>query len=84
MKKLMFIFAVPFLAGVVWFLSANNQSQFSDVALANIEAIASGEDAGGVPCFSIYDEYAAGIFVRCGICNYEDGRPLTEVTGMCY
>ena len=74
--KTIFVLALfIMLSGVLLFAKNQKQSDFSDIALANIEAIASGEETHGqAKCYSSYDPEKAGVTLRCVTCDYVDGR----------
>lgn len=84
-KKLFFAFMLSVVMAGAWFVVENQtQPKLSDVALANIEALASGEGTHGESsCWSNYDPGMNGVFLRCVTCDFVDGAPKGDPSGIC-
>ena len=88
MKRHLFqlLAGVTVMLSTVVFLSSGNNKTLSDLALANIEAIASGEPDDKVGCCSSIKFQPGGLVVYCADCtiwkDYIDGTSGTG-SGMC-
>lgn len=76
-----------FVIVLSFFHFSGNSSAFSDLALANIEAIADGEGGGTSSCYSWVIEKEGGRVVYCLDCadleNYVAGAPYAQPDGQC-
>lgn len=86
-KKIIFGSAIGlFVIALSFFHYRANASALSDLALANIEAIADGEGGGTSSCYS-FVEKEGGRVVYCPDCadmeNYIAGSPSVQPDGQC-
>lgn len=87
-KKLLFGISFGFFIPAMSFFYFNtNTGTISDLALDNIEAIASEEGSGTSSCYSWIVEHLGGRVVYCSGCedmeNYIAGYPESQPDGEC-
>lgn len=84
-KKLFFALMLSVVMAGAWFVVENQtQPKLSDVALANIEALASGEGGSSAPCYTSLEESDKIFSLVCGLCEYAWGKPVEDApTGNC-
>lgn len=90
MKKTMKVAFVVAVAAVIGYNVYENQKAdtMSDIMLANVEALASGENTQGQnQCYQVYTPadwfHADQIFVDCYTCTQKKGRKF-DVSRTCY
>ncbi|RNC63289.1 NVEALA domain-containing protein [Proteiniphilum sp. X52] len=85
-KILSGLFALALLAtaGFGVHKSMNSDADLSDVALANVEALAQGESGGGNKCYNSITTKEGSQILYCGTCKYEPGtNTFWSGTGTC-
>jgi len=88
MKKVLLssIFAVALIATTSYGVnkSMNSEANLSDLALANMEALADGESGGGDLCYNSITTKRASKVLYCGTCTWVDGTSsFFSGTGKC-
>ena len=83
MKKLLGIIAIAAVtAAAGWNFSQNqNEGELSDLALANVEALASGEGSGIYPCWLGWDNGSPGYYFEytdCADCSTHTATSLWD------
>ena len=54
----------------------NNDANLSDLALANVEALADGESGDGEDCYNTITTKRASKVLYCGTCSWVDGTNI--------
>lgn len=81
--KILGVVAVTAIAVVAgWnFSQSRNEVVLSDLALANVEALANGETATGKTCYNTITKQKSSKVFYCGTCDWVDESTYTTFSG---
>lgn len=76
-----FVFAAIAVAAGFNYQQNKQEAEFSDLAIANIEALASGENGEAEVCYHTITSQPGSKVLFCGSCTYIDNSTYTWTSG---